>query len=80
MPPRRLKNIIEGLFGSKVVYRNTVLGKVWKIPGTMDKEAGTRTSPRITKDDLQKIEVLHNKSLRLVTEPNYKTATKVLLR
>ena len=78
MSPARLKIVMEGIFSSKIVYGMTVWGRTWNIPGSLDEEV--RTSSSITKEDLRKLQVLQNKCLRLVTNSDYKTPTKVLLQ
>ena len=80
MPTTRLKSVMEGLFSSKVSYGMTVWGRIWNIPGSLDEDASTRTSPSITKDDLRKIQVLQNKCLRIVTDSDYRTPTSELLK
>ena len=56
----------------------TVWGRIWNIPGSLDEEL--RSSSSLTKEDLRKLQVLQNKCLRLVTNSDYKTPTKVLLQ
>ena len=56
----------------------TVWGRIWNIPGSLDEEL--RSSSSLTKEDLRKLQVLQNKCLRLVTNSDYKTTTKVLLQ
>ena len=78
IPAPRLKILMEGIFSSKMMYGMSVWGRVWQIPGSLDEE--TRTSSSITKEDLRKLQVLQNKCLRIVTNSDYKTPTKVLLQ
>ena len=78
MPPARLKIIMEGTFNSKLMYGMTAWGRVWDIPGSLDEEK--RTSSSITKDDLRKLQVLHNKCMRIIYPCDYKTPTSVLLQ
>ena len=80
MPGSKLKPVMEGMFGSKLGYAITVWGRVWNIPGSLDEAAKTRTSPSLTKEDVRKLQVLHNKCLRMVTDCDYKTPTEVLLK
>ena len=80
MPVNKLKTVMEGMSGSKLVYRITVWGRVWHIPGSLDEAAQTRTSSSLTKEDVRKLQVLQNKCLRMVTDSDYKTPTEVLLK
>ena len=73
LSPAKLKLVMEGLFSSKVIYGMTV----WGIPGGLDEEA--RTSRTMTKEDLRKLQVLHNKCMRLVTDSEHRTPTDHLL-
>ena len=76
MSPARLKMVMDGIFGSKLAYGMTVWGRVWQIPG----EDEDMRSPTLTKEDIRKLQVLQNKCLRLITNCDYKTPTKVLLQ
>ena len=76
LSPSRLKKIMDGMFGSKLVYGMTVWGRVWNIPGNLEEVR----SPSLTKEDLRKLQVLQNKCLRLVTDSDYKTPTASLLQ
>ena len=79
LPPGRLRVLMDGLFNSKMLYGITVWGRVWQIPGSMDEDQNTRTSPSITKEDVRKLQVLQNKCLRMVTNSDYKTPTSELI-
>ena len=62
--------------GSLVASWRTEWGRVWHIPG----EDEDMRSPTLTKEDIRKLQVLQNKCLRLITNCDYKTPTKVLLQ
>ena len=62
------------------MYGMSVWSRVWQMPGSLDEEATTRTSPSITKEDVRKLQVLQNKCLRIVTNSDYKTPTISLLK
>ena len=79
LPPARLRVLYEGVFSSKLLYGMAVWGRIWQIPGSMDEDQSTRTSPSLTKEDVRKLQVLQNKCMRLMTDSDYKTTTKVLL-
>ena len=79
LPPARLRVLYEGVFSSKLLYGMAVWGRVWQIPGSMDEDQSTRTSPSLTKEDVRKLQVLQNKCMRLMTDSDYKTPTRVLL-
>ena len=74
----RLKLVMEGMFSSKLIFGITVWGRVWDIPGSMDEES--RTCPTMTKEDIRKLQVLHNKCLRLISNSDYQTPTATLLQ
>ena len=54
----------------------TVWGPVWNIPGELN-ESEVKTS--MSKEDLRKLQVLHNKCLRLQTRQDRSTSTTTLL-
>ena len=76
MTNEKLSKIIEGIFTSKLIYGMNVWGGLWDIPGTIDNTI--RTS--ITKNDLKRLQVLQNKTMRMETDMDYKTPTAELLR
>jgi hypothetical protein len=76
MIPARLKMVMDGISGSKLAYGMTVWGRVWQIPG----EDEDMRSLTLTKEDIRKLQVLQNKCLRLITNCDYKTPTKVLFQ
>ena len=76
LPDHKFKSTVSGLFLSKLSYCITVWGSVWRIPGDMN-ESKVKTS--MSKDDLRKLQVLHNKCLRLQTGKDRSTPTVTLL-
>ena len=69
--------VSNALFNSKLVYGISLWGGVWKLPGVLDMER--RSSPTITKDDCNKLQILQNKVLRLRTGLHRDTAVATLL-
>ena len=76
VPNPKFSQIISGMFTSKLSYCCNVWGGLWDIPGTMD---ATTTRTSITKEDMKKLQVLQNKTMRLETNQGYRTPTKELL-
>ena len=76
IPVPKFKQIMAGLFTSKLTYGMCVWTAVWDIPGQVVEES--RTS--LTKRDMQRLQALQNKSLRLVNWTDRSTPTSELLR
>ena len=75
IPTEKFKQIMAGLFTSKLIYGMCVWTGVWGIPGQVGEE--TRTS--ITKKDMHRLQTLQNKTLRLVNWADRSTPTAQLL-
>ena len=56
------KNVLNGMFNSKLIYRITVYGGVWGLPGKLNDDPVKSTS--ISKEDMRKLQVLQNVALR----------------
>ena len=78
VPNQKFSQIISGIFTSKLMYCSSVWGGVWSIPGAMDMDS-TTTRTSISKDDVRKLQVLQNKTMRLETNLDFGTPTKELL-
>ena len=76
MPDHKFKQIVTGLFTSKMIYCMTVWGGIWNLPNQNNNQ---RRSMAITKNEMIKLQVLQNKSLRLISRMGYSTSTKELL-
>ena len=76
LPDHKFKSVVAGLFTSKLSYCMTVWGPVWNIPGELN-ESEVKTS--MSKEDIRKLQVLHNKCLRLQTRQDRSTPTTTLL-
>ena len=50
MPFARLKQLMEGMLSSKLMYGMTFWGRMWQIPGSMDEDGKSRMSPSIAKE------------------------------
>ena len=74
MPNSKFKQVVTGIFTSKLIYGITVWGGVW---GLYEQENNVNTS--ISKEAMRKLQVCQNKILRLLTGLDYETPTKVLL-
>ena len=75
IPPGKYKQIMAGLFTSKLIYGICVWTGVWGIPGLAAEES--RTS--INKKDMNRLQVLQNKALRLVNYEDRSIPTVQLL-
>ena len=75
IPDQKFKQIVSGIFTSKLIYCMTVWGKVWNLPESDDNSRGSS----ITKKDLHRLQVLQNRSLRLVSRLPYDTPVVTLL-
>ena len=76
MPPSKFKQILSGLFTSKLIYGIPAWTGVWGTLGLTSED--TKTS--IPKRDMNKLQVLQNKALRIVNYENRSTSTKKLLK
>lgn len=76
-PDRKFRQLISGLFTSKLMYGATVWGGVWNIPGVMGENI-KKTS--ITKQDMRRLQTLQNKVMRLESRMEYNTPTATLLK
>ena len=72
------KMIINGLFTSKLIYGITVFGGIWGLPGIMNVEPMNSTS--ITKEDMRKLQVLQNMTLRILLRKPRDTPVITLLK
>ena len=77
MPKERFKQLANGLFNSKLVYCLQVFGNVW---GMRTYDETSRRYTAFTKSDNQKLQVLQNKVLRMLSGANYDVSTVNLLR
>ena len=76
LPNPQFKSTVSGLFLSKLSYCITVWGSVWNIPGDMTE---SKMKTNMSKDDLRKLQVLHNKCMRLQTGKDRNTSCTTLL-
>ena len=74
LPNTRFKMIVNGLWTSKLLYGITVWGSVWGVPGR-----NAEKSINLRKDDMKKLQVLQNSTLRMILKRNYDTPTVQLL-
>ena len=75
-PNNKFKQLVSGLFTSKLMFGATVWGGVWKIPGVLG-ESINLTS--LTKQDMRKLQTLQNKVMRMESRMDYNTPTTTLL-
>ena len=73
---KQFKQVLAGLFTSKLTYGIAVWSAIWNIPGNLETDF-TRTS--ISKSDIRKLQVLQNKALRLVNRTDRSESTQNLL-
>ena len=71
IPAHRFSQITSGLFTSKVCYCLNLWGGVWDIPGLNGDQPGNKTS--ISKKDMKRLQVLHNKTMRIQTNDGCRT-------
>ena len=64
---------MSGIFTSKLIYCITVWGKIWNLT---DNDRGSS----LTKSELYKLQVLQNKTLRLISGMDYDTPVSTLLK
>ena len=77
LPDDRFRQLMSGLFTSKLCYCITVWGGIWNLPGDMRDETNRSTS--ITKEDMRKLQVLQNKCMRMLSNMDRDTPTATLL-
>ena len=77
MPPTKFRQTLAGLFESKLIYGMCVWTGVWGIPGYLGLE-DTKTS--ITKKEINRLQSIQNKTLRLINGADRSTPTHQLLR
>ena len=76
LPNPQFKSTVSGLFLSKLSYCITVWGSVWNIQGDISE---SKMKTNMSKDDLRKLQVLHNKCMRLQTGKDRNTSCTTLL-
>ena len=76
VPDNKFKNLTSSLFTSKLSYCLNVFGGVWGIPGA-EEETTIKTS--ISKQDMRRLQILQNRTLRLETRSDRNTPTTELL-
>ena len=78
LPDSKFKQTVSALFSSKLYYCITVWGGVWNIPGDLSETVGRNMS--ITKDEMRKLQVMHNKCMRMMTGLDRYSSTADLLK
>ena len=76
MSPQVFKQALSGLFTSKLIYGISVWTGAWGTPGQTSED--TKTS--ISKRDMNRLQTLQNKALRIVNFENRSTPTVKLLK
>ena len=76
LPNGKFKQIIVGIFTSKLIYCITVWGGIWEISG---QKVNIRNTA-ISKKAMVKLQVLQNKALRLLSGLEYGTPTETPLK
>ena len=71
----KFRIIVNGIFSSKLIYGIIVWGGVWGLTG-YDEES--RNSISVTKEDMRKLQVLHNQVMRTITGLDQGTSTDLL--
>ena len=77
MPTNKFKTVVDGIFTSKLIYCITAWGGVW---GLKKQQNHQRRNMAINKEDMRKLQVLQNRTLRLITGMDYNTPTSILLK
>ena len=72
----KFRQIVSGIFTSKLIYCISVWTGVWGIPGQQHEA----NKIAISKDDMNKLQILQNKIMRLMTNSDRYTPTSELLR
>ena len=75
LPDSKFKQVLSGIFISKLIYCISVWGGLWGLTGNLS-EYG---NPTISKDDMNRLQVLQNSALRLLTRCDRWTPTSTLL-
>ena len=74
LPDGKFRQAISAIFTSKLIYCMSVWTGVWDIPG--HQENGNKIA--INKEDMRKLQILQNKTLRLLTRADKMTSTITL--
>ena len=77
-PDNKFKQLVSGIFTSKLMYGATAWGGVWDIPGVMATDV-TVNKTSVTKQDVRKLQILQNKVMRLESKCDIYTPTVTLL-
>ena len=75
LPKKKFKQVVSGIFTSKLIYCMSVWIGIWDIPGQLDD--GNKLS--MNRNDMRRLQVLQNKVLRLETKLDYSVPTTTLL-
>ena len=74
LPDGKFRKAVSAIFTSKLIYCMSVWTGVWDIPG--HQECGNKMA--ISKEDIRKLQILQNKTLRLLTRADRMTPTITL--
>ena len=77
LPTAKFKMIISGLFTSKLMYGITAWGSVWGTAGKYQEIS--QNSINMRKEDMRRLQVLQNSTLRLLLKKRYDTPSSDLL-
>ena len=77
IPTVKFKMLTSGLFTSKLIYGLSAWGTVWGSRGMYQEIP--QNSINLKKDDMRKLQVLQNSSMRLLLRKKYDTPTSSLL-
>ena len=75
LPNKKFKQVVSGIFTSKMIYCMSVWIGIWDIPGQHDD--GNKLS--MNRNDMRRLQVLQNKVLRLETKLDRSVPTSTLL-